>query len=338
MSINVLIVDDSPFLRKAIASLLDHPDFRIIGTAEDGQEAIAQASLLKPDVILMDIEMPVMDGISAVRVIMRENPRPILMFSSLTESGAQATLDSLAAGAVDFLPKRLSDLVADRAGQARLLQERVRALAGARLGTPVVARPSARLQRTNPPSLIMIGASTGGPGVLGPLLQALPRLPVPLVVVQHMPAGFTEAFARQANKPQRPAVELHDGYAMSPGTVHVAPGGLQVRIVRQSGVLMARIQPAPADLIYKPNVDVAFSSAAEAAGRGVLGIVLTGMGADGREGARAIKAVGGCVWTQQAESCVIYGMPRAVDEAGLSDRQVSPDELSQLLVACWPKE
>ncbi len=336
MVTRVLVVDDSGFFRRRIVEILEaDPGLKVIGTASNGQEAVDQAAALKPDVVTMDIEMPVMDGITAVRRIMRSNPLPVLMFSSLTHDGAKATLDALDAGAVDFLPKRFEDIAKDRDRARMLLCKRIHDVArqGAKAGNARLAQraapalPVAREHVQTPVRkghyrVVAIASSTGGPVALAQVLTRLPadfRLPV--LVVQHMPASFTPAFASRLDQQCAVSVrEARDGDVVSPGQVLIAPGGRQMTFLQEGGEVRVVIDDGDASLHYKPCADVTFNSIASIFGGKVLSVVLTGMGTDGREGARALKEKGSTVWSQDEATSVIYGMPMAVAEAGLSDR------------------
>jgi len=335
MVARVLIVDDSSFFRRRVSEILSSDShIEVIGMAKNGLEAIEQVEKLKPDVITMDIEMPIMDGITAVRRIMQQSPTPILMFSSLTTDGAQATLDALDAGAVDFLPKKFDDISSDRDEAKRVLCARVRLIAARGLVKPstaskAVTKPaseSVSVKATVLPSkgdyqLIAIGTSTGGPVALQDVLTKLPKnFPLPIILIQHMPASFTPAFSKRLNGLcQIEVQEAANGDMLKPGLALLAPGGKQMEVVKRGGVSYIKIsEPLPSQN-YKPSVDVAFSSVAETYPGKALGIILTGMGADGREGAKKMKQGGSKLWSQDEASCVVYGMPAAVAEAGLSD-------------------
>lgn len=337
MKLRVLVVDDSRFFRRRIVAMLDaDPGIEVVGEATTGHEAIAEALRLCPDVITMDIEMPELDGISAVREIMRRQPTPILMFSSLTHAGAKATLDALEAGAVDFMPKRFTDISADPAQVAQQLQMRVRAIGRRRTGrreapvAPVETAPDIAVAPTTPPaatrsgrySLIVIGASTGGPVALQRVLSNLPaRFSLPILLIQHMPASFTTAFAQRLNELCSIDVkEAADGDLLRPGRALLAPGGLQLGLKSRAGQLSVQLSEPRPEQLYKPSVDIAFTEAAKACPGRVLGIVLTGMGSDGSGGARLLKQTGSTVWSQDEATSVIYGMPAAVAKAGLADR------------------
>ncbi len=335
MVTRVLIVDDSSFFRRRVNEILEaDKNIEVIGMAKNGLDAVEQAEKLRPDVITMDIEMPIMDGITAVRKIMQKSPIPILMFSSLTTDGAQATLDALDAGAVDFLPKKFDDISSDRDEAKRLLCARVRLIAARGLenpsATPKQAQSSTNAAITTRPTslpskgdyqLIAIGTSTGGPVALQDVLTKLPKdFPLPIILIQHMPASFTPAFAQRLNGLCQIEVrEAVDGDKLTAGVALLAPGGKQMELIKRGSVSHIKIsEPLPGQN-YKPSVDVAFSSVAQAYPGKALAIVLTGMGADGREGAKQMKQGGSSLWSQDEASCVVYGMPAAVADAGLSD-------------------
>ena len=371
MAVKVLVVDDSGFFRRRVSEILSaDPNIQVIGTATNGREAIDQAQALKPDVITMDYEMPMMDGITAVRQIMQRCPTPVLMFSSLTHEGARVTLDALDAGAVDFLPKNFEDISRHPAKVKQLLCEKIHTIARSnrRYGsysppasapTPAAsltgrsapamprhaastpsssaqAQPHAAPAHSSPAPrrkayrLVAIGTSTGGPVALQRVLTQLPAsFPSPIVLIQHMPAAFTKAFAERLDKLCKINVkEAEDGDVLRPGLALLAPGGKQMMVDGRGTV---RILPGDERLNYRPCVDVTFGSAAKAYNDKVLAVVLTGMGADGREGARMLKQSGSQVWTQDEASCVIYGMPMAVAKANLSDAVYSLDEIGRHL-------
>ncbi len=496
MAIRVLIVDDSGFFRRRLTEIFSTTtQFEIVGAAENGREAVELTLQLKPDVITMDYEMPIMDGISAVKQIMAQKPTPILMFSSLTYEGAKITLDALEAGAVDFLPKNFEEISRNSSKLRRTLFNKLKAVAGssrnsaipydrnatsdesespretprepmrkpmerrdfsssasasASSSTPVtvsVNRPSsspsisgrdlpstsdkskditARLRgirdqlsggttrnSTSPPArphterrsdneldsrtdlrvdsraesrmdtrartaprgapekrtgaekteiashehsanaehagsmpakaknrktfrgkcdVVLIGTSTGGPVALTKVLTALPsNFPIPIVLVQHMPGNFTKAFAERLDTLCNIRIkEAVTGDSLNKGVALLAPGGMQMMIDRQKRI---RILPGDSRVNYKPSVDITFGSAANSFGGNVLGIILTGMGSDGRDGSRLLKSMGAMIWAQDEESSVIYGMPMAVAKANLADEIVSLSELSDRLVS-----
>jgi two-component system, chemotaxis family, protein-glutamate methylesterase/glutaminase len=374
MAVKVLIVDDSGFFRRRLTDLINqHPNLEVIGTASNGQEGIDKAAELRPDVITMDYEMPVMDGITAVKRIMAATPTPILMFSSLTHEGARVTLDSLEAGAVDYLPKHFEDIAQNSDDLKRRLHNRLlevakshpggaartsslfpsgsslasktmpsaasRASTPSRMsGTTVTASATSRISTSKAPSinhpvkLVAIGTSTGGPVALQTLLTKIPaNFPVPIVLIQHMPSSFTPAFAERLNRACQISVkEAVDGDVLRPGCALLAPGGQQMMI---SGRGQVKVLPGDERLHYKPCVDVTFGSAANVFGKEVLAIILTGMGADGTEGARMLKGQGATVWSQDEETSVIYGMPMAVAKANLTDAVMPLEAFAANLVA-----
>ncbi len=344
MPVRVVVVDDSGFFRRRLTEMLNaDPRLEVVGTAANGAEAVEQVAKLRPDVVTMDIEMPVMDGIVATRRIMSATPTPVLMFSSLTTDGAKATLDALDAGAVDYLPKKFEDISRDQEEAKRLLCERVysigsnkRVLRPQRPVTTATARPAtaasasaaARPAHTVMPAarrgqyrLVAIGTSTGGPVALQQVLTKLPgNFPLPLVLIQHMPGSFTPAFAQRLN--QQCAIEVReaqDGDELKPGLALLAPGGKQMVLEQRAGRTTVRITESEPGQNYKPSVDVTFSSVARIFPGQALAVVLTGMGADGREGARLLKQGGASIWAQDEASCVVYGMPAAIADAGLAD-------------------
>lgn len=382
MPIQVLVVDDSAFFRRRIKEILErNPEIRVVGFADNGRMAIEKASELKPDVITMDYEMPLLDGISAVKAIMAARPTPIMMFSSLSFEGARVTLDALEAGALDYLPKSFESMSGDPGESARILQEKVIAIARrgrymakpgassapvlkpapapaaahATTSTPKsIAKPApvvtASVQpqaaaaatarrggsaldtlRGEKPRLLVIGASTGGPVALQSILTELPaNFPCPILLVQHMPGTFTAAFAERLDRLCKIRVkEAEDNDVLRPGHALLAPGGKQM-LLDGRGQSVSIID-GNEKIQYKPSVDVTFGSAARSVKGKILAIVLTGMGQDGREGCKLLKRNNATIWTQNEQSCVVYGMPMAVESAGLSDAVLDIKDLGKLL-------
>lgn len=338
MPTRVLVVDDSGFFRRRLKELLEcDPRLKVIGEATNGAEAIERALQLRPDVITMDIEMPVLDGISATRQIMQQCPCPILMFSSLTTEGAAATLDAIEAGAVDYLPKRFEDISENREEAIKALTERVLALG--REGVATAQEPAAGAvtlpsQRRGHLKLLAIGASAGGPMALQEILTALPAsFPLPIIIVQHMPASFTSAFSARLDQLCAISVrEAADGDSLQPGSAYLAPGEKQLLLQRRGGQKRLRVVEAEEGQTYRPCVDITFNSIATVYPSQTLALILSGMGADGREGVRTLKQRGSQVWVQDEASCVVYGMPAAVVEAGLSDRVLALDEIAAAML------
>lgn len=355
MATRVLVVDDSGFFRRRVKEILEEdPLLTVIGDAANGQEAIDKAAELKPDVITMDIEMPVMDGIIATQKIMASNPTPIVMFSSLTTEGAKATFEALEAGALDFLPKRFEDISKDRDEAKKLLCQRVRAIASKKhtlrkispatknvttenkleKTAAIPRRAAVTVAKTGGVDLVAIGTSTGGPLALQNVLVNLPAgFSKPIVMIQHMPSTFTPAFAKRLDQICKISVkEAEDGDQLKPGVALLAPGGKQMLIEGRAGNAVVRIIESEPSLTYKPSVDVTFRSISKIYPSKTLAIVLTGMGADGREGARTLKSLGSEIWAQDEESCVVYGMPAAIVEAGLADKILNIDDFTQAII------
>lgn len=331
----VLVVDDSAFFRRLITDLINSDGrFEVVGTANNGQEAIEQTIALKPDIVTMDFEMPVMDGISATRIIMEEVPTRILMFSSLTVEGAWVTLDALNAGAIDFMPKNLQEINANSQQIRKQLIHKLLAVSNARIGneqdqSSSSAQQPAEKGRLANIKLVVIGASTGGPEALQKLFKTIPSdFNKPILIIQHMPASFTSAFAERLNKKSQISVkEAIHGEQLLPGCAYVAPGGMHMMLGSNGGKIS--IHDSDDRIIYRPSVDVAFASAAKHYGGDVLAIVLTGMGNDGFEGARIVKQAGGHVWTQDEETSTVFGMAKCILEGGHSDLTISLPDIGQ---------
>lgn len=352
MAVRVLVVDDSGFFRRRVTEMLEaDPTLKVVGTANNGKEAVEQAKALKPDVITMDIEMPELDGIAATRQIMQVAPTRIIMFSSLTTEGARSTLDALEAGALDFLPKRFEDISSDRNEAKKLLCERVKQLAHQRVNVASAVKPvsspaspapqrapegrqAAPIANRGGINLVAIGTSTGGPVALQEVLIKLPAdFPVPILMVQHMPASFTPAFAQRLNDQCKIQIkEAANGDVLQPGHAYLAPGGKQMLLKKQGGQAVIEIVESAPNLTYKPSVDITFSSIAKIFPSQTLAIILTGMGADGREGAKELHKGGSKIWAQDEHSCVVYGMPAAVTEAGITERVLDIHDIGTSIV------
>ncbi|MBB1271668.1 MULTISPECIES: chemotaxis response regulator protein-glutamate methylesterase [Psychromonas] len=394
MTIKVLVVDDSSFFRRRVSEIINaSPALEVIATANNGQEAIEMVIKYKPDVVTMDIEMPVMNGITAVQKIMASTPVPILMFSSLTHQGASATLDALEAGACDFLPKKFEDIARDKEEATTLLQQRIQTIARRRVyrvaektaeathssvshsvnkpsivSKPITAGAASpsltALQRANERQqisaksasnsnlssatvaaakpmrtkasgksykVLAIGTSTGGPVALQKILTALPSdFKLPIVLIQHMPGTFTKAFAERLNSNCRIAVkEAENGDILRAGCAYLAPGGKQMMVGPNGQIKILDGSPA---LNYKPSVDITFASLSKSYADKVLAIVLTGMGADGRDGARLLKDKGAEIWAQDEASCVVYGMPQAVTKAGIATESIALEQVAKRIL------
>ena len=348
--IKVLIVDDSVVIRKGLKLLLQSdPDLEVIGEARNGEEALKQIALLHPDIVTMDIEMPVMDGLTALRRIMASDPLPVIVFSTLSTEGADVTMDALEAGAVDFLPKDVGNLAfAGHSLQAQLIakiksivyRRRTRHFSGKKKRREIDARPGRVVRgfmqsvgRKRVVQAILIGSSTGGPQVLQKIVSGLPaEFPCPIVIVQHMPKFFTASLARRLNHAGHlPVDEARDSELLEKGHILVAPGGMQLRFEREGLGVRVRIRQQAEHEIYKPSVTVAALSLAETLPGRAVGVMLTGMGQDGLEGFKKMKERNAYLIAQSEESCTIYGMPRAIVETGLADAVLSPEEIAHAM-------
>lgn len=379
MLVRVLVVDDSAFFRRRVTEMLEtDPRIKVIGTADNGSEAVQKANRLKPDVITMDVEMPLLDGITATKRILAHQQVSILMFSSLTTEGARATLDALEAGAVDFLPKRFEDISNDKAMVTRQLCEKVVAVArlafhplhhsvdtgnvkgfggnsagqraidgkstigasysvpsyrtsstGIRSGAAIAHRAGQPNTKKGQFKLVLIGTSTGGPVALQKVLTQVPKdFSAPILLVQHMPGSFTSAFAQRLDSLCAINVkEAEDGDELKSGTALLAPGGKQMELEKRASKWVVRIKNAEPGQNYKPCVDITFNSAAKFDPLNTLAIIMTGMGSDGAQACKLLKTKGATVWVQNEKTCVVYGMPAAVAEAGVADSILSVDEI-----------
>jgi two-component system chemotaxis response regulator CheB len=338
----VLVVDDSAYVRKVVKQMLARSPFiEVVGVARDGAEAIELADELKPDVITCDLNMPLMDGVAFVKAQMARRPVPIIIISIANEAGEQV-LAALDAGAIDFLQKptalatekllEISDELIDKVKAAAQSPMR---RAPARSAKPRRVVPHTPRVIAHAPDIIVIGASTGGPQALKQLIAAMPKdCPAPIAMVLHMPVGYTEMYARKLNELSAlTVVEAQGGEDVAAGIVFLAPAGRHLSFQRGAdGVVRTHLDFRPLDTVHRPSVDVLFHSAAEVYGGRVLAVVLTGMGSDGREGAAWIKAKGGVVLTEAEDTCVVYGMPRAVAEAGLSDESIMLEHMAQAIM------
>jgi two-component system chemotaxis response regulator CheB len=337
--IRVLVVDDSAYVRKVVTQMLSRSPFvEVVATARDGREALEVAADVLPDVITCDLNMPELDGVGFVREQMSRRPVPIVIISVASGAGEQV-LSALDAGAVDFLQKPTA-LASDRLFEvAEELIEKVKAAAGAPMrfvptepAAPAIVRLADDFSAQV--DIVVIGVSTGGPQALKALMPTLPAaFPVPVVIVLHMPPGYTELYAAKLNEISALHVkEAAEGDDVAPGTVLIAPAGRHLTFRRSGARVVCHLDLRPLDTLHRPSVDVMFQSAAEVFGGRILGVVMTGMGSDGREGSAWIKARGGRVLTEAEQSCVVYGMPRSVAEAGLSDAAVPLERLGQTIL------
>ena len=337
----VLIIDDSAVVRGLVARWIEaDPRFEVAATCADGEQGVRRAGELQPDLIVLDIEMPRMDGLTALPLILKAAPRArVIMASTLTRKGAEVTMRALSLGAADYAPKPEAGRVAGADAYRADLLNKLEALSP-RKKTAAAVRPRPVVQPASAaprpglaprPDLVAIGSSTGGPQALRDVMSAIPRdTRAPIVIAQHMPKLFTAILAEHLSKCGLPAAEAKHNELIKPGRVYLAPGDWHFTVRRDTAGLVALLDQKPPVNFCRPAVDPLFASCAEAVGRNVLAVVLTGMGADGREGARAIRNAGGQVIAQDQDTSVVWGMPGAVAEAGLADailplKEIGPD-------------
>ena len=335
--VSVLVVDDSAFMRTALTRMIDSdPGLRVCGTAQNGLQALERIVELQPDVVTLDVEMPGLNGLEILKRIMRDFPRPVIMVSSLTKAGAESTLEALDIGAFDYVSKQESfasldivkirdDLVA-KVKAAAEMNQRHAAVRVVKKPMPAPARILGARVPLIQPAVVALGTSTGGPKALQQILPLLPGdLSVGVLVVQHMPVGFTGPFANRLDQLCRVAVKeaTHD-QTIEAGVVYIAPAGQHLTVMRRSSAkVVMRLSASPEGTLHRPSVDVMMFSVAEVFGALAMGIIMTGMGADGVQGMKAIDKAGGLTVGQDEASCTVYGMPRSCAEAGVLQRVVS---------------
>jgi two-component system, chemotaxis family, protein-glutamate methylesterase/glutaminase len=337
----VLVVDDSAYVRKVVQQMLSRSEvLEVVGAARDGVEALELVDSLRPDVITLDLMMPNLDGVGFLKQQMARRPIPTVVVSIASDSGERA-LEALDAGAVDFIQKPTALATVKIFELADELIGKVKTAAGVLMAVVIPASSDGRVAavstsvRTKASDILVLGVSTGGPQALKYLIPQLPKdFPVPIAIVMHMPVGYTEMYAQKLNEMSLLEVqEAKEGDPLLPGRVLLAPGGRHLSFVRaDDGTVQAHLDARPFDTLHRPSVDVLFRSAADIYKERVLGAVLTGMGSDGKEGAAWIKSQGGKILTEAEESCVVYGMPRSVAEAGLSDRSVPLRDMAKAIV------
>jgi two-component system chemotaxis response regulator CheB len=326
----VLVVDDSAFMRRAISLILEKdPQFIVVGIARNGEEAVEKIQRLKPDLVTMDVEMPVMNGLKALEQIMKTNPVPVVMLSSHTKEGANETIRALELGAVDFF---LKDYLLMNRMDDQHMQEFLVRLKGIAEATLPPASSQAHLNvreeikmRRSEIKLIFIGCSTGGPSALQTILPRFPAdFPIPIVVAQHMPPGFTKPLAERFNTMCHLKVkEAENGKVIQPGTIYIAPSGYQTIFEKKpDGSVVFKVDnEIDVQALYKPSIDISLRSAAPTFEDRLLTVILTGMGSDGMQGSSIVKKYHGTVFVEAEGSCIVYGMPKAVLEAGFADGQ-----------------
>ena len=359
--IRILVVDDSSFMRNILSRMIMKDDrFEVIAKAKDGEEGVKLAAELNPDVVTMDIEMPVMTGVEALEKIMKDDPRPVVMVSSLTEEGAQSTMECLEKGAVDFIPKALESKDKNIFSVSNILHDKLAAAAKAKLGlsrrsvvknsdsklsgatktaavsisdgnvdAEIVTKPKAN--KFNKARILLIGSSTGGPRALQSLVPLLPKnLNMPVVIAQHMPPNFTTAMAdRLDSNSELKVVEAKDGDSLENGCVYISPGGLHTRVVSSgSGHKLEIREDTGKESVYKPSVDILSESVNNTFGGNVLAVMLTGMGADGSKEFDKLQQSGAYIIAQDKDTCVVYGMPRCVVEKGIANEVLPLEDIA----------
>ncbi len=352
--IRVLVVDDSAFMRVALRKMMEEdPKIKVVDVAKNGEEALDKIASLKPDIVTMDIEMPVMDGLTALEQIMKVMPLPVIMISALTMEGADSTFKALDLGAVDFIPKGGKSYVnLDIVKVSEQLRQKIHAIVMrqrltkrfSHTATPVrkAARPKT-LKAEQPVSnkrsgkcqIVTIGTSTGGPMALTKILPQLPEdFRSSILIVQHMPPTFTNQFAQRLNSISKITVkEAQEGDVVQPGTVYLAPGGIHMKVKRESlSTYRIMLDPNPAELLFVPSVDVMMSSVADSVQMDALGVIMTGMGSDGLLGMSDLKKKGSVTIAQDENSCVVYGMPRVCVERGIIDHIHPLDTLAKEII------
>lgn len=347
--ISVLIIDDSAFMRKSLSIMLESdPDIKVVGTARNGLEGLDLVKSLKPDVATLDIEMPVMDGLTALKKIMAECPTSVIMVSSLTTEGAEATLKALEIGAVDFIPKELSyvninitkikeDLISKvkEIAKQKKIKERLNRL---RSLSQFSKRETVHHIQNQIPALgykaVAIGVSTGGPLSLQKILPILSeKIQIPIFIVQHMPPKFTKSLADRLNSMSKLNVkEAENGERIENGTVYIAPGGFHMT-VKKNGLVASQINISeePSYTLHRPSVDVMMNSVISTYGKYTLGIIMTGMGKDGFEAIKNLKSMGGFAIAQDEPTCVVYGMPKAIVDAGYADNILPLEKIPEII-------
>lgn len=320
----VLIVDDSAFMRKSISMIIESDDaFEIVGVARNGQEALEKIAELKPDVVTMDVEMPIMDGLTCVKEIMTHVPTPIMMLSSHTKEGDAVTIEALQNGAVDFFYK--NELLDNEELEGEFLRKLKIVSTTFVYKKTSESKPSQPLSKVKKNiNLVIIGSSTGGPSALTKIITELPKdFPVPIVIVQHMPDGFTKPLAERFDVIcELPVKEVERGDELKNGHVYIAPAGYQTTIQKRSGTYYLNVsKDYSAERLYKPSVDVTVLSAVEYFKEDLLVTILTGMGEDGKEGCKEVKKNNGYIIAETEETAVVYGMPKSVIDAGYADEQ-----------------
>ncbi|MBT3250640.1 MAG: chemotaxis response regulator protein-glutamate methylesterase [Candidatus Marinimicrobia bacterium] len=348
--IRLIVIDDSAFMRKAISIMAESvPDIKVVATARDGAEGFEKVKRYKPDVVTLDIEMPGTNGFDCLSLIMKNVPTPVLIVSSLSTKGAETTLKAMQMGAVDFLPKTQSFVAIDIIKIQDELVQKIKAIArnplrqfiNRRLARQAAQKSSHSIDKKSEIpysfknktiSCVAIGVSTGGPPVVQAILESLPAKYPPILVAQHMPKEFTASFAARLNtKSPLNIKEAEDGDILSRGCAYIARGGKHLIIERKGVNVVCRLTDHPVEHLYHPSVDVLTSSVSNVYGSVTAGVILTGMGKDGVEGLKELKKRGGTILAQNEETCIVYGMPKAAVDCGITDAVLSVDGIIKSL-------
>lgn len=348
--IKAVVIDDSAFMRKSLSIILSSdPDIEIVGTARDGLEGFELVKNTKPDIVTLDIEMPRMDGLTALKKIMAECPTQVVMVSSLTTDGAEATIKALELGAVDFIPKEMSFVSVNIVNIKEELIRKIKTLVKSKALTSRLqkirtqgGKPGEELPKTKTTGslpkfgykAIALGISTGGPLSLQKVIPLLKQQnDVPIFIVQHMPPKFTKSLADRLNNMSPLTVkEAEDREEVQNGTVYIAPGGFHMKMSKNgNGKIYVNISENPGDTLHRPSVDVMLESVLDVYGKYTLGIIMTGMGKDGAEGIKHLKQLGGYCIAQDESTCVVYGMPKAIVDAGYADVIAPLEKISEII-------
>jgi two-component system chemotaxis response regulator CheB len=338
--IRVVVVDDSPFMRKILTRMLEKdPGIQVVETAANGEEAIEKIEKIRPDVVTLDIEMPVMNGIEALKKIMATNPLPVIVLSAISKEGADVTMEALNLGACDFMTKDMSDGLLGMASKENELISKVKDVAKKRVRfltrrLELIKKPLLiNRDRRTKHAILSIGASTGGPPALQHILTSFPQdFPVPVVIAQHMPKLFTQSFAQRLNSLSQIEIkEAEDREPLRPGVALIAPGDVHMGL-KKNGKDVTVEFVKDTKYIYRPSVDLLMFSTAQVYDSSAIGVILTGMGNDGLVGLRELKRKNGLVIAQDEETCVVYGMPKAVVNANIADAVLPIDKISEEII------
>ncbi len=338
--VSVLVVDDSAFMRRVITDIIEsEPQLTVVDTAKNGKEAIEKIRSMRPDVVTMDVEMPIMDGITALKEIMEENPVPILMLSSLTQEGADATVKALGLGAVDFITKPTSIFKMNTEDMKTHLLDKIKIAAKAKLQSPVVssahqkvtAMKSISYSSSGLKKIVALGTSTGGPRALQEVIPYLPQnLPASILIVQHMPPGFTKSLAERLNSISQIRVkEAEEDDVLQPGYAYIAPGDYHLKVIKTGNTYRIRLTKEDPVSGHRPSVDMMMNSLAQLQISNIIGVIMTGMGSDGAKGMKNLKDQNAYNIAQNEETCVVYGMPKSAVNLGCIDEVIPLQEIAE---------